>query len=71
LFTHYQQQENHREGQESRHFAQALQDTDFNPGKARLLNHEIINQRLPASETERHRRREQVKKCFGFLQMLF
>jgi hypothetical protein len=70
LLAHQHQQKNDREGEKSRHLAQALQDTDLDAGKAGLLDRKVIDHRLPGGKADRHRRGKQVEKEFGFLQLL-
>ncbi len=54
------EQENDAEGEKSEYLAQALQNADLDPAETDLLDREVINQRLPAGEADRHRGGERV-----------
>ena len=63
LLAQHQDDEHRSEGEEARHFPQALQDADFAPGERRLLDGEIVQERLPGGEAERHRHARQHQKA--------
>ncbi len=65
LFAHQQQQENHREGEEPRHLAETLQDADLDSGEGGPLDGEVVEQRLPRIEGQRHQRRQHQQHELG------
>ena len=64
LFAHQHDQGDHADGQKPRNFAHRVQPADFHPGKTRLLNHEVIEQRIPREKSHGHGKSHEEQKRF-------
>jgi hypothetical protein len=70
LLAHDQQHEHNAEGQKPRDLPQALEHPDLGPGEAGSLDGEVVQQRLPGRETQRHACRHQQQQALGTLPVL-
>ena len=64
LLADYQENKDYGEREKSRDFAEALQNANFDAGESGAFDDEVVQQRRPGIECDRHGDRHEDQQCY-------